>query len=99
MLLAAATALTLATVGFIQQAQPAPRNPSTTATAMRTATAPQIDGVQNDAVWAIAPKTSEFLARTLRSDQDHHRFLQRQSHRLRVRGQSGWREARFRRLR
>lgn len=61
MLLAAATALTVATVGFVQQAQPAPRDPAATATAMRAATAPQIDGVQNDAVWAIAPKTSNFL--------------------------------------
>ena len=65
MLLAAATALTVATVGFIQQPQPAPRDSvrttSTTATAMRTATPPQIDGDQNDAVWAIAPKTSDFL--------------------------------------
>ncbi len=61
MLIAAATALTVATVGFIQQAQLAPRDPATTATAMRTSTPPQIDGLQADAVWAIVPKTSNFL--------------------------------------
>ena len=61
MLLAAATVLTAVTAGLIQQAQPAPRNPATTAPAMRTATPPQIDGLQTDAVWAIAPKSTDFL--------------------------------------
>ena len=57
----AATVLTIALAGSIQQSQPAPRNPGTTATATRAVTPPQIDGLQNDAVWAAAPRTSEFL--------------------------------------
>src|SRR5512145_235441 len=63
MLLATLTALTISTFGSIQlqAAQPAPRNPATTAVAQRTATAPVIDGLQNDVVWAHAARTSNFL--------------------------------------
>ena len=60
MLLAAAV-LSLGVAGSLQQAQPAPRDPSTTATALRASVAPRIDGLGNDAAWANAPKTSNFL--------------------------------------
>jgi hypothetical protein len=61
MLLAAATVLTVAMAGSLQESQPAPREPLTTATAVRATTPPQIDGLQNEEVWAAAPKTSNFL--------------------------------------
>ncbi len=60
MFLAAVTALTVASVGFAQQSQPAPRDPANTATAQRTATPPTIDGLQNDVVWEHAVRTSNF---------------------------------------
>ena len=60
MLLTAAV-LSLGVAGSLQQAQPAPRDPSTTATALRASVAPRIDGLGNDAAWANAPKTSNFL--------------------------------------
>ena len=56
-----ASVLTLAIVGSLQQGQPAPRDPLTVATAVRVATAPQIDGLPDAEVWANAPKTSNFL--------------------------------------
>ena len=62
----AAAVLTLTTAGFMQQVQPAPTitatvTRTTTATAQRTATAPVIDGLQNDEVWRHAVTTGDFV--------------------------------------
>ena len=59
----AAVALTVASLTLAQQngTQPAPRDPATTAIAQRTATPPQIDGLQTDPVWASVPKVDNFL--------------------------------------
>jgi hypothetical protein len=43
-----------------QAAPPPPRDPATTAIAQRAAQAPDIDGVDSDAVWQSALKVSEF---------------------------------------
>ena len=59
----AAVALTVANLTLMQQngTQPAPRDPTTTAIAQRTATPPVIDGLNTDPVWALVPKTENFL--------------------------------------
>src|SRR5688572_28228087 len=58
----AAVALTVANLTLMQNGtQPAPRDPTTTAIAQRTATPPTIDGLGTDPVWALVPKTDNFL--------------------------------------
>ena len=63
-LLPALAALTMASAAFQAQAvaggQPAPRDPALVATAVRAATAPVVDGLKNDAIWASAPVVSDF---------------------------------------